>query len=277
MPNRILKESICTSDNVDELTPFQETFFYRLIVNCDDFGRMDARPKILSARLFPLKSLKEDQTKDALRALANAELITIYEVNGRPYLQMKTWENHQQVRAKKSKYPSPDEATCMDMEADGSNCEQMIANDSKCPRNPIQSESESNPNPKREKRAHDQEVAERFARFWAAYPRKEAKKNAEAAFRKIDPDEELLARMLDSIAKWARSEQWTKDGDRFVPHPATWLNGRRWEDEPPKAAPGRVTVGQFQQRDYSESEQSTAELLEMLERYNNEMAAGGQT
>ena len=41
MPNRIIKESICTSDNVDQLTAFEETVFVRLIVNCDDFGRMD--------------------------------------------------------------------------------------------------------------------------------------------------------------------------------------------------------------------------------------------
>ena len=47
MPNRIIKETICTSDTIERLTPFEETFFYRLIVNCDDYGRMDARPAIL--------------------------------------------------------------------------------------------------------------------------------------------------------------------------------------------------------------------------------------
>lgn len=56
MPNRILKESICTSDTLDELTWMEEVFWYRLIVNCDDYGRFDARPAILRSRLFPLKS-----------------------------------------------------------------------------------------------------------------------------------------------------------------------------------------------------------------------------
>ena len=136
MPNRILKESICASENIDRLSAFQETFFYRLMVNCDDYGRMDARPKILSARLFPLKEVRSNQIEDALRALTSAELVILYEVDGKPFLQMKTWDKHQQVRAKKSKYPSPDDSTCY----------QMIADDSKCPRNPIQYESESNPN-----------------------------------------------------------------------------------------------------------------------------------
>ena len=265
MPNRILKDSICTSDNVDDLTAFQETFFYRLIVNCDDYGRMDARAKILAARLFPLKSLKEEQVKDALRALAAADLILIYEVDGRPYLQMKTWERHQQVRAAKSKYPSPDEGICKQMEADGSNCKQMISDDSKCPRNPIQSESESNPNPKRTARAREE--AERFDRFWMAYPRKENKQKALAAFVKLHPDEATLAAMLAAIERQKASDQWQEDGGRFIPHPTTWLNGKRWEDETPKATgkAGKIVIAQqYQQRDYSGQQDSLADALEVL-------------
>lgn len=143
MPNRIIKESICSSENVDQLSPFNETFFYRLIVNCDDFGRMDARVKILSSRLFPLKDIKPEEVQSALNALNEADLIILYEVDGKPYLQMKTWDKHQQVRAKRSKYPSPDSS----LQASATICKQMLSNDSKCPRNPIQSESNPNPYP----------------------------------------------------------------------------------------------------------------------------------
>ena len=136
MPNRIIKESICTSDTIDQLTWFEEVFFYRLIVNCDDYGRFDARPAILKARLFPLKSVTEKQIIDALNKLSTVGIVALYEYDGRPYLQLVTWEKHQQIRAKKSKYPAPDEI-----------CNQMISNDIKCSRNPIQSESNPNPNP----------------------------------------------------------------------------------------------------------------------------------
>ena len=38
--------------------------------------------------------------------------------------------------------------------------------------------------------------------------------------------------MAAGLSKWMAS--WT---DRqFIPYPATWLNQRRWEDEPPKSA-----------------------------------------
>lgn len=127
MPNRIIKESICTSDNIDSLSPFEEVCFYRLMVNCDDFGRFDARAKILSSRLFPLKNVTPEQMQTALDSLVNADLVTVYEVGGKPFLHLNSWERHQQTRATKSKYPAPDE----------SNCNQLISDDSKCPRNRI--------------------------------------------------------------------------------------------------------------------------------------------
>ena len=43
MPNRIIKESICRSEEIDSLSWFEEVLFYRLIVTCDDFGRYDGR------------------------------------------------------------------------------------------------------------------------------------------------------------------------------------------------------------------------------------------
>ena len=52
MPNRLIKESVCTSDNLDRLSWFEEAMFFRLIVNCDDYGRMDARPAILGQGCF---------------------------------------------------------------------------------------------------------------------------------------------------------------------------------------------------------------------------------
>lgn len=138
MPNRLIKESICTSDNLDRLSWFEEAFFFRLIVNCDDFGRMDARPAIIRSRLFPLKTVTDAQIDKALQSLRSADMIDIYEVDGRSFLQMRTWEKHQCVRAKKSKYPAPDES----LQAYDSKCMQMHADVPV-----IQSESNPNPNP----------------------------------------------------------------------------------------------------------------------------------
>ena len=110
MPNRILKESICTSCEIDKLTAEEERFFYRLIVNCDDFGRMDARPSILRAKCFPLKvdTITEAQIQKWLNAIKSQDLAKIYQVDLKPYVQITKWEKHQHKRAKYSKYPEPD-------------------------------------------------------------------------------------------------------------------------------------------------------------------------
>jgi len=148
MPNRIIKESICTSDTIDQLTWFEEVFFYRLIVNCDDYGRFDARLPILKARLFPLKSITEKQISDALNKLSTVGIVTVYEYDGRPYLQLVTWDKHQTVRNKKSKYPAVDgseEASASEnvkLISSEYNCNQLNSNASL-----IQSNTNTNTNP----------------------------------------------------------------------------------------------------------------------------------
>lgn len=84
----------------------------------------------------------------------------------------------------------------------------------------------------------NKEIEERFAQFWAAYPRKEAKSTALKAFQKIAPDDAMLQTMLTAIDRFKETEQWQEDGGKYIPHPTTWLNQRRWEDEPPKASTG---------------------------------------
>lgn len=70
-----------------------------------------------------------------------------------------------------------------------------------------------------------------FDRFWAAYPRKEAKTAARKAWRKLKPAPAALDLILADVARRAASEKWRENNGEFIPHPASYLNGRRWEDE----------------------------------------------
>lgn len=76
--------------------------------------------------------------------------------------------------------------------------------------------------------------ADEFDQFWQAYPKKVGKQAARKAFHRAKAPVETLLR---AIARQKRSDQWSRDGGRFIPNPATWLNQGRWEDELPKAAP----------------------------------------
>ena len=145
MPNRIIKESICTSEEIDNLTPEQEVFFYRLMVNVDDYGLLDGRLKILASKCFPLKSVDTKKIEAWLQALSDNSLIQRYEVDGLPYLAITKWSAHQQIRAKRPKYPFPESGSEII-------CNQVQANVPVIQSNPIQSESESESNTSARKR-----------------------------------------------------------------------------------------------------------------------------
>ena len=70
-----------------------------------------------------------------------------------------------------------------------------------------------------------------FDRFWAAYPKKVGKEKARRAFEKVHPTEDQLVRMLEAITEQSRVYSWSKATWKYIPHPATWLNQKRWEDE----------------------------------------------
>ena len=92
-----------------------------------------------------------------------------------------------------------------------------------------------------------------FDEFWSAYPRKVGKGAAEKAYERIKSHYALLPSMLTALEAQKQSEQWTRDGGQFIPHPATWLNQRRWEDEAQKPAQaerqGRKSFSELIQED----------------------------
>lgn len=71
-----------------------------------------------------------------------------------------------------------------------------------------------------------------FESFWSEYPKKISKQAALKAWNKLSPDDMLLKNILSALEIQTKSEQWTKDKGKYIPYPASWLNGMRWEDEP---------------------------------------------
>lgn len=197
MPDRILRESIRTSESINQLTAFEETFFYRMMVSCDDQGYMVANPKVLANICFPLKDVRESQIKDALRALSSAELVSFFKQDdGKLFVRLTTWDKYQGSGTAAAK-----------------------------PKKPVR------------KSKLPPAMLERFERFWKVYPRKEGKGKAEESFGKYQPDDALTDTMIRAVEVYKKTDQWQRDGGHFIPHPATWLNQRRWEDSPKTVDP----------------------------------------
>lgn len=68
-----------------------------------------------------------------------------------------------------------------------------------------------------------------FAEFWSAYPRKTAKPAALRAFRAQRINGKLPVILAD-VEQRKQGREWAKDGGQYIPHPATYLRQKRWED-----------------------------------------------
>lgn len=70
---------------------------------------------------------------------------------------------------------------------------------------------------------------DQFRVFWGNYPRKESKEKTKQWYSKNKPSDELQTRILEALETFKKTAQW--QDKQFIPHPTTWLNQKRWEDE----------------------------------------------
>lgn len=79
-----------------------------------------------------------------------------------------------------------------------------------------------------------------FEEFWSEYPRKTAKQAAMKAFARLTAKEKLAA----MVALPLHCAEWQRRGDiQYTPHAATWIRGKRWEDELKAPVTSRPKVG----------------------------------
>lgn len=253
MPNRIIKESICRSESINSLTAFEENLFIRLIVVCDDYGRFDGRAAIIKGSCYPLKDIRINQIEKALDKLSTAGMVKMYEVQGKPYLQLTAWERHQQIRAKNSKYPSPE-----------TTCNHMISDDIKCPR---ESKCENRESYSRNESAGARAKVpiERFEFFWCCYPLDKNRYLAEQAYIGVVSDgiytEDDLVESAKNYAEYCKIT-----GTDKIYHADNFLKKCVFEDylpgkykKPTQQKPEKG-FNSFEQNDY-DFEQLERELL----------------
>lgn len=96
-----------------------------------------------------------------------------------------------------------------------------------------------------------------FDHFWSQYPRKKARDRARKAFERLSKADQRAA--IAALPDWPFS-----DDQQYQPHPTTWLNQRRWEDEPDAPSPPRIN-GHGHKRD---------PIAEWIARADRDAAAG---
>ena len=70
-----------------------------------------------------------------------------------------------------------------------------------------------------------------FDQFYAVYPKKRNRGEAEKAWKRINPNADLTHRIVQAVKAACGRQDWQKDGGQFIPYPASWLSAKGWEDE----------------------------------------------
>ena len=215
---RNIKPGFFKNDVLADCQPLARLLFAGLWCEADREGRLDDRPKRIKAECLPYDDC---DVNCLLNELSEHGFILRYTANDQPYIQILAFGKHQNPHCKEQASTIP--APCMH----GASIEHAgLIPDSL---NLIPDSPSRKPQKPLGHRADDPGAFE--SKFWPAYPRKAAKASAAKAFAKINPDDALLGRMLAALERERRSDQWQREAGRFIPHAATWLNQRRWEDE----------------------------------------------
>ena len=101
----------------------------------------------------------------------------------------------------------------------------------------------------KEKNKDNSQMAAAFEMFWEAYPRKENRQKAFEVFGRVNVPVMVL---LEAVRQQQGSDQWNREGGRFIPSPARWLEEKRWQDRLtqntaiPKGASGQLGTAELE-------------------------------
>lgn len=208
MPQRFLRPGITTSDRWNACSWKAQSLYIRIMTLVDDYGRYDGRLPILHAHCFPLRNdIKPQETAALVDELSKEGLVELYKVDGKDYLQMLKWQERTRGN---SKYPDP--------------------NDGQILRNPAESCAPQAKDASLAISHKPSPLPDGFEQFWVEYPKKKAKADARKAFLKALKLTTAEA-LMEALRNLKVSNDWVKEGGKWIPYPASWLNAEGWHDE----------------------------------------------
>jgi hypothetical protein len=239
MPNRVVREGLLSSDAFNALPCEAQMFFVRLMLISDDFGRYDGREMAIKSAAYPMTDIRLSDVSKMLAAVCGAGLVLRYVVDGKPYISIPRFD--QRLRQKRERYPAPPEFVS-DSDSDSISDSDSDSDSGKHACNCLTVDGQLPDSHAKSKHGSLLEgYSAEFEEFWKIYPRKAGKGAAWKVWSKIKAPVHTLAAISEALEWQKVSRQWVSDGGQYIPHPSTYLNQRRWEDDP-KGQPGTVAT-----------------------------------
>jgi hypothetical protein len=219
MPSRMIRDALLNSDRFLGLPDNTARICYvSCLLTADDRGNLEASSGALVRLWRDFGPNSNAKAEDTAQFLSDKDLVRLYEVDGKRYMHIPRFGQ----RMRSFKRACPASPWCESVEESTKSpaiCQQVAASSGK-----------SRPEVKRSEEKYTS-AQTAFARFWDAYPKRVSKGRALKAWSKLNPNELLTSEILQAVMRAKTSERWRKDAGQYVPHPATWLNDRGWEDE----------------------------------------------
>lgn len=242
---RTVKPEFFSNRGLSACSPHARLFGVGLLTLADKNGNLEWIPMRVHGEVFPWE--EQLSVHELLDELAAIDWIRRYQVNGRDYVHIVTFREHQRISGKEAESPakcpepvefSQEQARVLPREAPGCFPEKHLDASPGAPDLPEylntgkgkEKGERSSPPARRGARTREAERSRRdadpgFARFWAAYPKKVGKAEAWTEWKRLKPDDALVETMIAAIAAQKLGSK------EFVKDPCRWLKHGRWEDE----------------------------------------------
>lgn len=247
---RTLKPGFFTNDLLAEIPALGRLLFQGLWCIADREGRLEDRPRRIKAEVLPYDDVDVDAL---LNVLTERGFILRYLADGTGYIQVVNFAKHQtpHVKEQASTIPAPDmhSASTVQVPEQHATCTPSYLDP-----DPVVGTSSGNHTTVRANGMTDADGADappvqvavppstaqsrrktlttvqqgRFDRWYAAYPKREHRPDAERAWRSLDPDDDLTERLIADAAARQNGRKWAQG---FIELPASYLNKRVWEDD----------------------------------------------
>lgn len=214
---RTIKPELPQSEGIGAISRDARLLFIQLFTIADDAGRFRAPSRLLASLLYPYDSDAADLIDGWMDELVERGMVRRYAVNGQEYADIPKWLEHQRIdRPSPSRIPEFTDELASPREPSRAIVE------------PSTWEGNGRERKGRERTSDKKSDDSGFEEFYKKYPRHEGRGQAEKAYAgaiKIAGKDELLAGLDRAL------EIWRDTPKKFIPLPATWLNGKRWQDE----------------------------------------------
>ncbi len=249
--NRMIKPEFWDDEKLGSVSRDARLTFIGMWNNSDDYGVVRGNSAWLKSRLYAYDDIKTQTFEKWLQELESIKVIISFTAgNDEKFYYIRKFLDHQTIKKpSQTRNPQPPE-NILGKSDNNSKIQEKTESTPlvphQCPTstppvgNEIEIEGEVEIEGKINPFAHEcagkgstVHVISDFDKFWAAYPRKKSKGQAQKAWNRLRKNNQLpsVNVLLNAIAAQKAGHDWRKDGGQYIPYPATWLNALGWQDE----------------------------------------------